>query len=136
LAFLGGVFVCAFLFLNGIGSSKVGLLTSTFLFHIIAGIIVFSLERIRNGNRKLRFKFPVTYYIPGILSVLIVALNSLCIKNIGLSLVIGISMLGQLVFSSIIDNFGLLNMPKRKFGKNKFFGLLIILVGIFIMVIS
>ena len=108
-------------FLNGIGASKVGLLTSTFLFHIIAGLIVFFIERIKNGKKKLIFKFPFVYYIPGILSVIIVALNSTCIENIGLSLVIGISMFGQLMFSGIIDHYGLLNMPKRKFGKNKVF---------------
>jgi len=133
LAFLSGVFVCIFLFLNGIGASKVGLLTSTFLFHIIAGLIVFFIERIKNGKKKLIFKFPFVYYIPGILSVIIVALNSTCIENIGLSLVIGISMFGQLMFSGIIDHYGLLNMPKRKFGKNKVFGISIILFGILIM---
>jgi transporter family-2 protein len=133
LAFLSGVFVCIFLFLNGIGASKVGLLTSTFLFHIVAGIIVFLIERTKNGKKKLTFKFPFVYYIPGVLSVIIVAINSFSIKNIGLSLVIGISMFGQLMFSGIVDHYGLLNMPKRRFGKNKFFGISIILFGILIM---
>ena len=55
---------------------------------------------------------------------------------LGVSLTVSLSLLGQLVTSLVIDNFGYFNMPIIKFNKRKILGLVVIAVGIYVMTLG
>lgn len=64
-----------------------------------------------------------------------VVLNNICFSNLGVTLTLALSLFGQLIMSNLVDHFGLFNMPKIKFKKEKLIGFSIITLGIVVMTI-
>ncbi|MDZ5034504.1 DMT family transporter, partial [Clostridium perfringens] len=79
-------------------------------------------------------KIPLLLFIPGILSVITIFLNNICIPKIGLTLTIGITLFGQIIMSSFVEHFGLFGMPINKFKKEKLLELSIISIGMIFMI--
>lgn len=74
LSILNGVLLAIMIFFNGVLSQKIGLYLSTLIYHIL-GFLLISLVSVVNKNKFPELsKIPVTLFIPGILSVLIIFL--------------------------------------------------------------
>lgn len=131
---LAGVCVAIMIFFNNLLSETVGFYLGTLIFHFLALILVTMVIALRGGSRVRRGKLPFYFYLPGVASVLTVFISSLSVSRIGLTLTIGMSLFGQLVFSNIIDHFGLLGMERRPFYPKKLVGLGIIFSGIMAMI--
>ncbi len=135
LGIITGVILAITIFLNGMLASITGPYMSTFIFHFIGLIIIIIISIVtKNKVCNLR-KIPVLFLLPGVLSVLTIQLNNICIPKIGITLVVGISLFGQLVMSNIVDHFGLFGIPINKFKKEKIIGFSIISFGIIAMII-
>lgn len=135
LGVIVGIILAIMLFFNGMLASITGPYMSTLIFHVIGLIIILIISIITKNKISDLTKIPVLFLLPGVLSVLTIQLNNICIPQIGITLVVGISLFGQLVMSNIVDHFGLFGMPINKFRKEKIVGFSIILLGIIAMII-
>lgn len=134
LALKTGVLLAIMLFFNGMLTSITGAYSSNLIFHLVGFLFILAICIVRK-EKGLHFKeIPMVFFLPGVLSVLTIVLNNMCIPKLGITLTIGISLFGQLLISNLIDHFGLFEMKVNKFKKEKLIGFSIILVGIFAMI--
>ncbi|MEJ8552985.1 DMT family transporter [Tepidibacter sp. Z1-5] len=135
LGIITGIILAIMLFFNGMLASITGPYMSTLIFHVV-GLIIIMMISIGTKNKLPNItKIPVLFLLPGVLSVLTILLNNICIPQIGVTLVVGISLFGQLMMSNVVDHFGMFGMPVNKFKKEKIIGFSIISLGIIFMII-
>lgn len=131
---LAGCCVAMMIFFNNLLSETIGLYNGTLIFHVLAFVVITCVIYLKGKGSLQNSKLPIYFYLPGIASVLTVFSSSLSVSQIGLTLTISISLFGQLVFSTLIDYYGLLGMEKRPFYPKKLFGFSIIFSGILAMI--
>lgn len=135
LAVLNGILLAIMIFLNGVLSKRIGLYISTLIYHVL-GLLLILLVLIIVKNKFPKFnKIPIILFLPGILSVFVIFLNSLSSSKIGITLTAGMGLFGQLVLSTLIDHFGLFGMPVNKLRKEKILSFSIIISGLIFMII-
>jgi transporter family-2 protein len=135
LALLNGVILAIMIFFNGMLSSITGPYMSTLIFHVIGFILILAISMVKKNNIINFKKVPLMFFLPGILSVITILLNNICIPQIGITLTIGISLYGQLIMSIFVEHFGLFGMPVNKFRKGKILGFSIITLGTVVMIV-
>ncbi|HAK41414.1 MAG TPA: EamA-like transporter family protein [Clostridium sp.] len=135
LALLNGVILAIMIFFNGILSSITGPYMSTLIFHVLGFILILAISMVKKNNIVNFKKVPLMFFLPGILSVITILLNNICIPQIGITLTIGISLYGQLIMSIFVEHFGLFGMPVNKFRKEKILGFSIITLGTVVMIV-
>lgn len=134
IAFLNGILLAIMIFFNGLQASITGPYISTLIFHAFGLLFVLIIAILkRNQLPKLKTLQPI-YLLPGILGVITILLNNMCIPRIGITLTTGISLYGQLITSGLVEHFGLFGMPVSKFKKGKALGYLLITMGIIVMI--
>lgn len=134
LALLNGAILAIMVFLNGMLANITGPYLSTLIYHIIGFILIIIVAIIKRTKLSKLRELPLTFLLPGALGVITILLNNLSIPKIGLTLAIGVTLFGQLVMSSLVENFGLFGMPISRFKREKILGFLIISLGIIIMI--
>ena len=134
LALLNGAILAIMVFLNGMLANITGPYLSTLIYHIIGLILIIIVAIIKRTKLSNLRELPFSFLLPGILGVITILLNNLSIPKIGLTIAIGVTLFGQLVMSSLVENFGLFGMPINRFKKEKIFGFSIISLGIIIMI--
>lgn len=131
-----GIILAIMISLNGQVSNIFGNYASSVIIHFIGliGIIlvlIFTKSKIQNLKG-----IPFYMFTGGLIGILTVLFNNASFIGLGVSLTVSLSLLGQLVTSLIIDNFGYFNMPVVEFDKKKILGLVIIIAGIYVMTLS
>ena len=130
-----GMLISIMITFNGVLSSNLGNSQAIFFIHIIGitTILTFMfLKKIKWNSIK---NVPKYLLMPGMIGVVMVTLNNLTVNSIGLSLTVACGVFGQMLFSSIVDHFGLFGNEVYKFNKNQILGYSVIIIGIFIMVV-
>ena len=130
-----GMLISVMITFNGVLSSDLGNSQAIFFIHIIGitTILTFMfLKKIKWNSIK---NVPKYLLMPGMIGVVMVTLNNLTVNNIGLSLTVACGVFGQMLFSSIVDHFGLFGNDVYKFNKNQVLGYSVIVIGIFLMVV-
>lgn len=135
LAVLNGILFAIMIFLNGVLSEKIGLYLSTLIYHILGFLLILLVSVVRKNKFPKLSKIPIVFFIPGILSVLVIFLNNLSSSNIGITLTAGISLFGQLVISTLIDHFGLFGVQVNKIRKEKILSFSLIITGLIFMIL-
>lgn len=135
LALLNGVMLAIMIFFNGMLSSITGPYMSTLIFHVLGFILILAISMVKKNNIVNFKKVPLMFFLPGILSVITILLNNICIPQIRITLTIGISLYGQLIMSIFVEHFGLFGMPFNKFRKEKILGFSIITLGTVVMIV-
>lgn len=132
LTILNGVLIALMLYFNSALSTVYGPYLSTFIFHLVA----LSLLLIINLKLKSRWERRITplFLLPGFTSVITIMVNSICVAGLGVTVVGGIGLFGQLFMSSLIEQFGLFGMPKRPIDRRKIGGYLLISLGVLSMI--
>lgn len=134
LALANGAILALMVFFNGMLSNITGPYVSTLIYHGL-GLLLILLIAVIAKNKLSNFKkIPLRFFLPGILSVVTILFNNLSIPHIGLTLMIGITLFGQLVMSALVEHFGLFGMPVNPFKKEKLPGFLVITLGILVMI--
>ena len=131
-----GVILAIMVSLNGGVSNAAGNYASSIIIHFIGliGIIlvlIFTKSKIKNLKG-----IPFYMFSGGLIGVLTVLFTNASSSVLGVSLTVSLTLLGQLVTSLVIDNFGYFNMPIVKFDKRKILGLVIIITGIYVMTLA
>ena len=131
-----GVILAIMVSLNGGVSNTAGNYASSVIIHFIGLIgIIFVLIFTKSKIKNLK-GIPFYMFSGGLIGVLTVLFTNASSGVLGVSLTVSLTLLGQLVTSLVIDNFGYFNMPVVKFDKRKILGLVIIITGIYVMTLA
>lgn len=131
-----GVILAIMVSLNGGVSNAAGNYVSSVIIHFIGLIgIIFVLIFTKSKIKNLK-GIPFYMFSGGLIGVLTVLFTNASSGVLGVSLTVSLTLLGQLVTSLVIDNFGYFNMPIVKFDKRKILGLVIIITGIYVMTLA
>lgn len=109
---------------------------SAAIVHLIATLGSFLLTYRYPDIRDKKDRLPIFFYLTGILGAIIIVLNNVTFKALGVSITVALMLLGQMVSSLVIDSFGLLKMKKVTTGKEKIPGLLIMVIGIIVIMLN
>lgn len=135
ILFLAGMMLSVMLVFNGALSAKLGLITATFIVNLIGFIGAIIAAIIMKTKFKNIFKRQSLYlYLGGAFSVVVILINTVAFSKVGISLTIALSLVGQLIFSSIIDHFGLFHSKVIKFNAKKIIGFSFMTLGILVMI--
>lgn len=134
-AVLVGALIAIMVAFNGILEGYIGNYLSLFIIHGIGLISILSILIIKREKVRFKRKLPLHLYSGGLISIALIMANNISFVNLGASLTLSLGIFGQIVLSSVIDHFGLLDMEVHKFKPRKLIGLSIIAGGIIIMTI-
>jgi len=132
-AFLNGILIGIMVFVNGILSLSIGLISSTFIIHIIGISFISFLLIIRKKKFSFIKKLKTYYVFPGFIGVFTVIFQNYSYQEMGATVTLTAALFGQLIFSSLVDHFGLFGLRKFKFNIKKLPAYLLISLGILIM---
>lgn len=131
-----GIILAIMISLNGQVSNIAGNYASSVIIHfigLIGIILVLIFTKSKIGSLK---GIPFHMFTGGLIGILTVLFTNASFVGLGVSLTVSLSLLGQLVTSLVIDHFGYFNMPVVEFDKKKILGLVIIIIGIYVMTLS
>ena len=90
---------------------------------------------IKREKIKIKEKLPIFLFSGGAVGVMLTFVNITTIGKIGVALTTSLAVFAQLIFSSLIDHYGLFGMDKYKFNPKKLVGFIIVFIGLVIMTI-
>ena len=111
----------------------VGSTYSVVIIHAIGLIAILIVAAIKKEKIVIKEAIPFYLFLGGIFGVMLTLVNVITIGSIGVALTTALAVFGQLVFSSLVDHFGLFGLTKYEFNPKKLVGLFIVLVGLVIM---
>lgn len=135
IIFINGFFIVLMNSFNGMLSTSSSVYWTSFMHHIFSLGFMYILYLIYDQNKFRIGRLELKYYLPGLMSAVVVMIGSACIANIGATFLIVFNLVGQILISVLIDEFGLFGMEKVPFRKKNLVGYSVILVGIVIMFI-
>ena len=120
---------------NGMLTGQYGMYSAAVIIHIVG--LLFILAWVLLKRDKLFSGRHAWYlYIGGFIGVFTTVFNNLAFGRISVSAILALALFGQSVMGFVVDQFGLLKMPKYPFIKQKLIGLALILIGIAAMLNS
>ena len=135
LALIIGALISIMLSFNGQLEGNVGLTYSLVIIHIVGLIGITILFLFKKHKITIKEKLPVYLFSGGAVGVALTLSNIITISKIGVALTTSLAVFGQLIFSSLVDNYGWFGMKKYKFNCKKLIGFIIILIGLISMTI-
>lgn len=134
-AIIIGMVISVMISFNGTLQTAVGVPYSLIIIHAVGLISISLLMFIKKEKMKIDKSISIFLYSGGLIGIALTLTNMATINTIGVALTTAFGIFGQLLFSSIVDHFGLLGMTKYPFDKRKLVGFLIILIGLIIMTV-
>lgn len=92
------------------------------VFSIISGVPFLNLRSPNNA--------PTYSWLGGILGAFFVAATVLLLPRLGVALTFGLIVAGQMLFTLVIDHFGLMEAPVKTFNMIRFIGVVLIIGGV------
>lgn len=135
LALVIGTLISIMLSFNGLLEKNVGVTYSLVIIHIVGLITVVAIMLIKKEKIKINDKVPIFLFSGGAVGVILTFVNITTIGEIGVALTTSLAVFAQLIFSSLIDHYGLFGMDKYKFNPKKLVGFTIVFIGLIIMTI-
>jgi transporter family-2 protein len=117
---------------NGGLTEQYGVYSATVIIHIV-GLLLITIITISKREHLFSKRQAWFLYLGGAIGVMTTAFNNLAFSRISVSSILALGLFGQSITGLLIDQYGLLNMPKHVFQKRKIYGLLLILCGIISM---
>lgn len=136
LALLIGALISIMISFNSGLEGYVGSTYSVVLIHAIGLIAILIVAEIKKEKMVIKEAIPFYLFLGGIFGVMLTLVNVITIGSIGVALTTALAVFGQLVFSSLVDHFGLFGLTKYEFNPKKLVGLFIVFVGLVIMTMA
>lgn len=133
MIFINGFFIVIMNSFNGMLSTSSSVYWTSFIHHFFSLVFMYVIYLFYDKNKFRIGKLESKYYLPGLISAAVVMIGAACIANIGATFLIVFNLVGQMLISFIIDEFGLFGMEKVPFRKRNLIGYSVILVGIVVM---
>jgi len=134
LAFFTGLLLSIMLTFNGLLSVATNAYVSNVIYHGI-GFIFFGIILTILHKQQKPVSFRLIYFIPGFLGSITIVLNNVVLNALGVTMMIAFTLVGQVVTSLIIDQWGLLGKEVITSKLRQWVGVLIMVAGLIIMVI-
>ena len=136
LALAIGALISVMVSLNSGLESYVGSTYSVVIIHAVGLIAILIVAAIKKEKIVIKEAIPFYLFLGGIFGVMLTLVNIITIGGIGVALTTALAVFGQLVFSSLVDHFGLFGLTKYEFNPKKLVGFFIVLVGLVIMTVA
>ena len=136
LALLIGALISIMISFNSRFEGYVGSTYSVVIIHAVGLITILIIAAIKKEKKVIKESIPFYLFLGGIFGVMLTLVNIITIGSIGVALTTALAVFGQLVFSSLVDHFGLFGLTKYEFNPKKLVGLFIVLVGLVIMTMA
>lgn len=136
LALVIGALISIMISFNSGLEGYVGSTYSVVIIHAIGLIAILIVAAIKKEKIVIKEAIPFYLFLGGIFGVMLTLVNVITIGSIGVALTTALAVFGQLVFSSLVDHFGLFGLTKYEFNPKKLIGFLIVFIGIVIMTIA
>ena len=136
LALLIGALISIMVSFNSGLEGYVGSTYSVVIIHAIGLIAILIVAAIKKEKIVIKEAIPFYLFLGGIFGVMLTLVNIITIGGIGVALTTALAVFGQLVFSSLVDHFGLFGLTKYEFNPKKLVGFFIVLVGLVIMTVA
>lgn len=136
LAVLSGIILAVMIQMNGGLSSQYGAYHAAFYIHMVGSIFAIILLCIKKRSFRLIENVKDTkafMYLGGAIGVLTTVFNNVAFSHISVTSILALELFSQLVFSYLIDRFGLFGMAKQTQKNLNLPGVLLCLIGIFLM---
>ena len=136
LALVIGALISIMISFNSGLEGYVGSTYSVVIIHAIGLIAILIVAAIKKEKIVIKEAIPFYLFLGGIFGVMLTLVNVITIGSIGVALTTALAVFGQLVFSSLVDHFGLFGLTKYEFNPKKLVGFFIVLVGLVIMTVA
>jgi transporter family-2 protein len=133
LSLLTGMLISVMVALNGGLTMQYGVYSATVIVHI-TGLLLISVLLFAKRGRPFNKRRAWFLYLGGIIGVFTTVFNNFAFGRISVSAILALGLFGQSITGLLIDQYGLFGMAKHPFGRQKIFGLLLILSGIASMI--
>jgi len=133
LSLVTGILISLMVAFNGRLTEQYGVYSATVIVHF-TGLILISILVFAKRERPFSKKYEWFLYLGGAIGVLTTAFNNLAFGRISVSAILALGLFGQSIAGLLIDQYGLLGMPKHPLSKRKLAGLFLILCGIAAMI--
>ena len=127
-----GSIIAVMITINGWLTARYGMYTAAVIIHIV-GLIVIMIVLFIKKDKPFAKMHPWYFYLGGAIGVATTVFNNLAFGRISVSAIMALLLFGQSIFGLIIDQYGLMGMPKHPFTKGKLAGLILMLGGIAVM---
>lgn len=132
LSLITGLLISVMIAFNGGLTELYGVYSATVIIHI-AGLLVISIAAAVKRKRLYSGGIAWYLYLGGAIGVVTTVFNNFAFSRISVTSILALGLFGQSITGLIIDQHGLLNMPKHPFQNRKISGLALILCGIISM---
>ena len=136
LALVIGALISVMISFNSGLEGYVGSTYSVVIIHSVGLIAILIVAAIKKEKIVIKEAIPFYLFLGGIFGVMLTLVNIITIGGIGVALTTALAVFGQLVFSSLVDHFGLFGLTKYEFNPKKLVGFFIVLVGLVIMTVA
>lgn len=136
LALLIGALISIMISFNSGLEGYVGSTYSVVIIHAVGLIAILIVAAIKKEKIVIKESIPFYLFLGGIFGVMLTLVNVITIGSIGVALTTALAVFGQLVFSSLVDYFGLFGLTKYEFNPKKIVGLFIVFIGLVIMTMA
>ena len=135
VAAIGGVAVTFQGQLIGIIDKNVGTIESVFITYGGGGLIIgITMLLLRGGNLSSLQNLPNYVFLTGPLGLVIIATIGYSVPRLGLVTAFTILVASQFIIAAVIDHFGFLGADIRHINLSRFFGISIMLLGIWLTI--
>ena len=136
LSLFTGILISVMIAFNGGLTEQYGVYSAAVIIHIV-GLILISVSAIIKRDKPfvaLLAKHPWYLFLGGAIGVFTTLAINFAFTRISVSAILALGLLGQSVSGLVVDQYGLLGMPKYRFSKGKLIGLVLIVGGILPMI--
>ena len=133
LSFLSGSIISIMVLLNGSLSQCVGSYYATFITRSVGSIFSFLICLIKKKTFKISISIVILALLGGIFGTCSTILTNYSYAYISMTSIVALTLLGQTLASSLVDQFGLFNMKKAPISSSTIVGLIVSLLGVGLM---
>ena len=130
LSVLAGVLIAIMVTINGGLSDTYGVYSATVIIHMVGVSFVSILVAVRRKCLKSGEKLPLHYYLGGAVGVGTVVFNNMAFGHISVTAILALSLLGSVLCSLVIDQFGWFGMARHPVSVKKLPGIALAVLGI------
>ena len=130
---LSGLLQGMMISLNGQLGNYYSMFGISFFVHGIAAVLLFLYLKCKE-KKKIRFRgVPAYVYLVGFMGIGMVTSSSWCTLAIGATAMTGLSVIGQMISSAVVDHYGWFGIEKQKFNWKELPAYLLVLAGVWLV---
>lgn len=130
---LAGMLQGMMISLNGQLGNYYSMFGICFFVHGIAAMLLILYIKLKERKKIHLRGVPSYVYLVGLMGIGIVASSSWCTLAIGAAAMTGLSVIGRMVSSAIVDQYGLFGVKKQRFSWKELPAYLLVLAGVWLV---